>query len=275
MTLLWTLIGLNPVYETICGLAEVTAALLLFFRRTALAGALLAGFVMSNVLLYNMFFDVPVKIYAAHLVLFSIAVVAPDLRALLDFFWFHRPAAPTGVWVPPAERRHFVIGTRIVEFTVVLLFTGQLIQLFHGWRHQQASIRNPTPLTGEWQVSSAMLNVNGKLSPKPLLTGDGAPLSALFLEPSGRTMARSADGVLWRSGVELDAAKHTFQLFLRPNDPILYSMAQPDPTHLVLTPTGKQASSVPSLQLTRIPLPAHYPLLDRGFHLVNEWGLER
>jgi hypothetical protein len=30
-----------------------------------------------------------------------------------------------------------------------------------------------------------------------------------------------------------------------------------------------------ALALVRVPVPMHYPLLDRGFHWVNEWGLER
>ena len=62
MTLLWTMIGLHPVYQILCGAFETLAACLLFFRRTALLGALLNAFIMANVLLYNLFFDVPVKL---------------------------------------------------------------------------------------------------------------------------------------------------------------------------------------------------------------------
>ena len=45
-------------------------------------------------------------------------------------------------------------------------------------------------------------------------------------------------------------------------------------------PDGKNADAVKnykpgSLTLTRIPLSSYYPLRDRGFHWVNEWGLER
>jgi hypothetical protein len=43
----------------------------------------------------------------------------------------------------------------------------------------------------------------------------------------------------------------------------------------VLTPTGENASADGTLHLSHIPLPSHYPLLDRGFHLINEWGPER
>jgi hypothetical protein len=67
----------------------------------------------------------------------------------------------------------------------------------------------------------------------------------------------------------------------------------PDANHLVLTstppeqpkakPGAKQkadpqpaAPFVPAvLSWTRTPIPSHYPLLERGFHLVNQWGLER
>ncbi len=45
--------------------------------------------------------------------------------------------------------------------------------------------------------------------------------------------------------------------------------------HLILMPTGKHAATGATLHLTRVPLPASSPLLDRGFHWVNEWSLER
>jgi hypothetical protein len=79
------------------------------------------------------------------------------------------------------------------------------------------------------------------------------------------------------SSSNLDDKKHTLQLFCVGHEgpPPIYAMSQPDPTHLVLTPTGKDAKNDGTLTLARIPLPTHYPLLDRGFHFVNEWGLER
>lgn len=275
MTLLWTLIGLNPVYEMICGGAELAAAALLLFRRTALAGALLTGFVMTNVLLYNMFFDVPVKLYAAHLVLFAIAITAPDLGALWSFFWRHTPAAPSGVWVPPAERRPFRLGTLAVEVLLFVLILTNLPGLYKGWSRERASLRHPSPLTGEWHVDFALLTTKGQPTAKPFLTGDGQPLTAIYLEPSGRAMYRSADGVLWRGGTEVDTKKHTMDVYTLPDVHVQYALAQPDPAHLILTPTGKQAATDATLHLSRIPLPASYPLLTRGFHWVNEWGLER
>lgn len=275
MTLLWTLIGLNPVYEMICGAAEVTAALLLLFRRTALVGALLTGFVMVNVLLYNLFFDVPVKIYAAHLVLMAIAVTAPDLGALWDFFWRHKPSAPHGIWVPPAGRRAFRWGTVAVEGFLALMILLGLPGGFKAAMRQRANVLHPKPFSGEWHVDSAVLLANGKPQSKPILTGDGLPMTDLFLEPSGHTMLRDSSGVLWRARMRFKDNDHSLQFDPEIGDSIPYAVTHPDPAHMTLTPTGKAAASNATLQLTRVALPTHYPLLDRGFHAVNEWGLER
>jgi hypothetical protein len=135
-----------------------------------------------------------------------------------------------------------------------------------GYAQQLANERNPPPLIGQWHLASAT---------KPYLTGDGLPLTDIFLEPTGRTMLRDSSTVLWRAGVHVDDKKHTLRLGTEFNDPIVYAMTQPDPTHMVLTPTGKDAKNDGTLTLARVPLPSHYPLEDRGFHFVNEWGLER
>jgi hypothetical protein len=111
MTLLWTMIGLHPGYQILCGIFETLVACLLFFRRTALLGALLNAFIMSNVLLFNLFFDVPVKLGALLILLATLAVIAPDMQSLYEYFWLRRPTAPTGVWIPPVKRRSFKIGT--------------------------------------------------------------------------------------------------------------------------------------------------------------------
>ncbi len=273
MTLLWTMIGLHPGYEMICGSAEVVAGLLILCRRTALLGALFTAFVVSNVVLYNFFFDVPVKIYAAHLLLMSLVIVAPDLRTLYRFFWLHLPAAPGGPWIPPGDRRWFRRTIAIVEGWVLLVVgVGLPVALGISYLQQYKSLKHPSPLTGEWHVDSALLNGQ----PKPYLTGDGLPMTDLFLEPSGRTMVRDSSTVLWRGGFHVDDKKNTVNFStVGSSDHTTYAIAQPDPTHLVLTPTGNDAKTVGTLTLTRVPLPTHYPLLDRGFHLVNEWGLER
>jgi hypothetical protein len=268
MTMLWTLIGLNPVYEMICGAAEVAAGILILFRRTGLLGELLTAFLATNIVLYNFCFDVPVKLYAAHLVLMSLALIVPDMPGLFNFFFLHRPCKPIDGWVKPARRYGLRIETIVTAVVLLLAVIPPVIDHGHGYAQQLASERHPPPLTGEWHLTSAT---------KPFLTGDGVQLSEIFFEPTGRVMFRSSDGVLWRGGSDRDDKKHTLQLYCVGHDgpPPLYAVSQPDPAHLTLTPTGKDAKNNGTLTLARVPLPSHYPLLDRGFHFVNEWGLER
>jgi hypothetical protein len=276
MTLLWTMLGLNPFYESVCGIAEMSAGILLLFRRTALAGGLLAGFVLCNVLLYNLFFDVPVKLYAAHLVLFSIAVVVPDTRALLDFFWRHKPATPSGVWVPPASRHSFRIATLAVECCLLALFVWfHIPPMFSAMIGHRNNILHPSAFTGEWRIETSGLGddkVNDKLG---LLTGEGQPATEVFLEPNGNAMIRSADGQLWRTAFSIDPHKHTVAVSAYAFEGGDYTFVQPDDSHLVLEPSGKDSAKRAALHLARVPLPKSYPLLTRGFHLVSEWGVER
>jgi hypothetical protein len=268
MTMLWTLIGLNPVYEMICGAAEVSAGLLILFRRTGLLGELLTAFLTTNIVLYNFCYDVPVKLYAAHLLLMSIALIVPDAQSLINFFFLHRPCKPIDGWVKPARRYGLRAETLCVVVVLLLAVLPQAFQSQKAYAHELASQRNPPAVTGQWHLTSAS---------KPFLTGDGVPLADIFFEPTGRVMFRSTDGVLWRGGVDRDDKKHTWTIYClgHDGDPPLYAITQPDPTHILLTPTSKQARDNGNLALVRVPLPSHYPIEDRGFHFVNEWGLER
>jgi hypothetical protein len=266
MTMLWTLIGLNPIYEMICGAAEATAGALILFRRTTLLGALLTAFLATNIVLYNFCYDVPVKIYAAHLLMMSLAVLAADLKALFNFFFLYRPCVPSGGWNKPARRYGLRIETAVTAVVLMLVAGQSAFQLNQGYAEERANARHPNPMTGEWHILSAT---------KPYLTGDGLPMTDIFFDPSGRIMLRASDQALWRAYAKYNEKKHTLLLEFEVGGPITYAVAQPDPTHMVLTPTGDEAKTEGALTLVRVPLPSHYPLLDRGFHFVNEWGLER
>jgi len=272
MTMLWTLIGLNPVYEIICGAAEVLAGTLLLFRRTALVGTLLTLFLTTNIVLYNFCFDVPVKIYAAHLVLISLVLLAPSAQSLWAYFILHRPTVPVDRWTKPARRWGLRVETAVTAVVFLLVAAQGAWQMYQPYSRQRAAMMHPSQWVGQWHLDSATLNGQ----PRPFLTGDGLPMTDIFVEPTGRAMLRDSATVLWRAGFRVDDKKHTVRIgSIFQDHPIAYTMTQPDPAHILLTPIDKDAKTASTLTLTRIPLPTHYPLLDRGFHFVNEWGLER
>ncbi|QGW26278.1 MULTISPECIES: hypothetical protein [unclassified Dietzia] len=77
MGFLWRFMAFSPVVQVLAGLAEVTAAALLLFRRTAWLGGLLAAAAMAVVFLLNMTFDVPVKQLSLAMAVAGMVVAAP------------------------------------------------------------------------------------------------------------------------------------------------------------------------------------------------------
>jgi hypothetical protein len=284
MTMLWALIGLHPLYETICGLAEVAGGVLLLFRRTALLGALVSAFVVTNVVLYNFFFDVPVKIFAANLLLACLFLAVPDLRALFAFFWLHRPATASAAWIPPASRRWSRVTLRVVEIAISFaLLLAIPAWLGMNWHSGAAARHAQSPLRGAWHLDATHPASGAFLTP------EGAPVTDLYIDTVQRAFRRSVDGALWRTGLYLEADKHLLTVFAYGDGPTKYSWQMPDANHLILTtvPPDKPKTSGKALakpappftpqtiSFTRTPVPAHYFLLERGFHFVNQWGLER
>ncbi len=85
MGLMWTFMGHSPVYSAFAGAAEALGAVLLFFRRTSLLGALILIGVMANVAMLNLTYDVPVKQFSINLLAFCCVIAAPHAARLLRF----------------------------------------------------------------------------------------------------------------------------------------------------------------------------------------------
>jgi hypothetical protein len=105
MGLLWTFMGFSTAYCAFGGIAEVVPGVLLLFRRTATLGSFLAAAVLTNIVLLNFTFDVPVKIYSAHLLLTAIAIGAKDAGRMIDFFVLNKRVEPAVLRGPRLSRR--------------------------------------------------------------------------------------------------------------------------------------------------------------------------
>lgn len=277
--LLWSLVGLYPAYESICGVLEVIAGALVLFRRTALAGALICVFIMSNVVLYNLFFGVSVKLFALNLTVAAIFLVLPDTKPLLDFFWKHQAAVQTSVWTPPLTNRGLSLYVRtlevifiVVSFTINPLFDGIIYQ------HSRNIARIQSPLLGAWRLDSTY-PASG-----PFVTSNG-PASEIYIDTVERGFTRSADGVLWRTFLKINPTAHTVYVSPFVGRDVTYNWRMPDPNHLILTTMPPQgpapntkgtSSSKPAppfvpvvVSFIRIPLPTHYPLYDTKFRFVS------
>ncbi|HJX29607.1 MAG TPA: hypothetical protein VJ885_17020, partial [Thermoanaerobaculia bacterium] len=119
MGLLWTFMGASAPYTIFSGFAELIPGLLLTLRRTALLGALMSIAVMTNVVLLNFCYDVPVKLFSSHLLLMGLFLVLPHAGRLADLFLFNRPVEP--VVQKPLFQRKWVNRTAMGLATVLVL----------------------------------------------------------------------------------------------------------------------------------------------------------
>jgi hypothetical protein len=94
MRLLWTFMGFSQGYTLFAGLAEMLGGVLMISRRTTLLGAMVSAGVLTNVVLLNFFYDVPVKQFSAHLLFMALLLIAPDARRLAYMLVFNRTALP-------------------------------------------------------------------------------------------------------------------------------------------------------------------------------------
>src|SRR5262249_30445006 len=79
MGLLWTFMGASDAYNVFTGAGEMLGGLLLTTRRTTLLGALVCIGVVGHIVALNFCYDVPVKLFSAHLLLMSVFLTLPDL----------------------------------------------------------------------------------------------------------------------------------------------------------------------------------------------------
>lgn len=160
MTMVGTFMQASRPYELFGGICEVLAGFLLFHRRTALLGACLSIGVMTNICALNWLYGVPVKQFSAHLLFYSIGLLAPFLPQLSAVFLHNRPSHPIDLRV--------VTGLRAGR--VLLALGCAWVALYAIEKHVQGMKPKPwekgrerSALYGLWTVES--MTLDGKVVP--------------------------------------------------------------------------------------------------------------
>ena len=148
MGLAWTFLGFSTGYQIFGGLSELLAALLLFFRKTTLLGALVAVGVMTNVFMINMFFDVPVKLLSAHLLLIAAGIAALNAKPMWDFFVMGRRTMKNSYPLPIKDREWRIIAYT-AQFIVIVGLIGSSVYANGGRYFSQP---DPPEIAGVYEV---------------------------------------------------------------------------------------------------------------------------
>jgi uncharacterized membrane protein YphA (DoxX/SURF4 family) len=269
MGLLWTFMGASMAYTIFAGLSEFIGGLLLVARRTQLLGALVCIGVMTNVVLLNFSYDVPVKLFSSHLLLMAIFLILPDLRRLIDLFVLNRRVEPPVI--RPLFRRKWLHRGALVLRTVFLLGWAGMF-LYQGWQgSQEYGNRAPKPpLYGVWNVEH--FEIDGVVRP-PLVT-DATRWRRMAFSYWGMTSIQLMSDTRDRYRLALDPAKKRMRLTRR-DDPAFKSSltyTQPGPKLLVIQGTyGDHRIRARLRQMDT----SEFLLISRGFRWINEYPFNR
>jgi hypothetical protein len=269
MGVIWYSIGAAPGYERFIGSAEVLGGLLLLLPGTTLVGALVTLGVTFGVFMVNMTYDVPVKLFAFHLVLMSLFLIAPDARRLINWFVLNRPVVPAPApRYGPSARSHR--GWIIAQ----LLFTAwalgfEIYSGAQGWK-QFGGGAPKSPLYGIWSVDS--MSIDGELRP-PLTTDTLRYSHAVFQSMNGVTFQKM-NQKFERFGGTIDTVKRTLSLRKGTDStskPVL-SYERTSPTKLTLA--GDIDGKRVRMAMTQRDLNSFF-LISRGFNWVQEFPVNR
>jgi hypothetical protein len=263
MGLFWRFMGASPAYSIFGGVLELIGAVLLFWRRTTTLGAVVLVGVLANVVMINLCFDVPVKIFSTHLLAACVVLLAPQVGALARFFLMGQaatlcPSPGLGEHTGRARAARLVAKVVFVGGTFALSGYGSVMQ-YHTW----GPGREPRPLEGIWAVDA--IDHGSSAAPAPELlrwhrvTID--PQGFVTFDTDGQRRGWHIDYVAEERRLRLHREKEGVSLETSPGSAPL------DATTLELR--GDIAGSPARVVLHKLG-ERDTVLTSRGFHWVNE-----
>ena len=257
MGLLWTFMGHSRAYTIFAGAAEVLGGVLLLWRRTYVIGALVVIAVMTNVVLLNFCYDVPVKLFSVELLVMTVAIAWPQLRRLTGAALGYRVED-----VPPRPRGSLTSERIRLAAKLAMLAVLAMIPLAsRGF--DRSLVRKHTPLDGIWTVER--MRVDGV--DKPALFTDDTRWRKLIVCSWGTMVRRATDRRVLLGQVEVsDTTLTVVRGFYRQALPYY----RVDPTHIIIDGTLDGHALHLELSLDDAPL-----LRTRGFHWISEAPFHR
>lgn len=269
MGLLWTFMGASAPYTIFAGLAELIPGLLLTLRRTALLGAVMSIAVMTNVVLLNFCYDVPVKLFSSHLVLMGLFLVLPHAGRLADLFLFNRPVEPV-VHRPLFQRRGLDLAAKGLATVLVLVFTTYSLYSSYQGSKAYGDLAPKPPLYGVWNVEE--LVVDGVVRP-PLVTDESRWRRVVFNYP-GSIAIMNMNDERERYMLALDPVKGQMVFRSRTDQKwtstLSYQKLGPQDLRMHGTFDGRKIQA----RLKRMD-ESQFLLTSRGFHWINEYPFNR
>jgi hypothetical protein len=277
MRLSWLFIGYSVPYQFFSGAMETTAGLLLLYRRTVTAGLFAATGAFMNVVMINLAYDVPVKLFASHLLFACLFLLALDMKRLLGFLVLNTGAPATTAYDPHFAAKWQRWGS--IGVKLFLVFQFLVFPLQNGWHRYQAAnaAMGPGPFEpGVYDVRRFVVNRDTV----PASSGDTLRWKDVIFDTRGAGSVNTTDQVFWqryRRGYfryRPDTVKHTVAVWKTsaiPRDStFLFTMRyEVLDTNVIRFHTVIRGDSIHA-ELVRVP--RHFQLTERQFHWLSEYN---
>jgi len=269
MGVLWSSIGAAPAYEIFAGCAEVFGGLLLIFPRTATLGALVCLADMIQVFMLNMTYDVPVKLFAFHLILLACFLLARDVPRLVGVLFQDRATVPR----PRAQLFSSIRANRlalVAQIVLGLWLLGLNLHTVRQYWRQYGGGRQYSALYGIWEVTQ--MSIDGQPRP-PLLTDNTRWRRAIFDFPQVAALQRMDDSVVfYRAAISLP--DKTLVLTKGADKNWKANLAFQRPAHDKLIVDGRMEDHHLHMEL-QLTDRNNFLLVKRGFHWIQEFPYNR
>lgn len=157
MGLAWTFMGASPGFNYFTGGMEALGGLLLIFRPTVKAGAILSCTVLSVIVVMNFCYDIPVKIFSTHLLLGTLFILAPELSRLLKFLFTQKAVGASIMYIPKLEGTASRIAKTASKTVLLLVILVGGINMSGGISKMRERRKN-VPLRGLYRVEHVVKN---------------------------------------------------------------------------------------------------------------------
>jgi hypothetical protein len=272
----WLFIGYSLPYQIFSGAMETMAGLLLLYRRTVTAGLFAATGAFANVVMINVSYDVPVKLYSMHLLFSCLFLLALDSKRLVNLLVLNRATPPTTPLAVEAAWTEVWGGRAVKLFFVYELL---LLPVIHGrgsYRQANAPRKAGPFAPGLYEVRSYIVNRGGG----PAAVADTIRWKDLIIDSNTAGSVNSTDPLfrqLYRRGYfryKPDTVTHVATVwrtsFVKGDSTFLFTMRYEVPdSNTIRLHTVIRGDSV---HVEAVRVPRHFQLTERQFHWLSEYN---
>ena len=273
----WLFLGYSFPYQFFSGAMETVAGLLLLYRRTVTLGLFAATGAFLNVVMINLSYDVPVKLFSMHLLFSSLFLLALDSRRLLGFLVLNKGAPRTAAYDPPFTMPWQRWGALAVK--LFLVWQILLLPMKNGWTRYKAVTAPAIPgpfARGVYDVRVFVVNGDTITTSNP----DTLRWRDVIIDNAGAGSVNTRDAVFWRRygrgyfRYRPDTSQRLVSVWKTSTIPrdstFLFTMRYEVPDTSTIRFHTKIRNDSIHVELARVP--RHFQLTERQFHWVSEYN---